>query len=738
MIASYARVVPENSYDRAYDYAVPEALRGQVHLGSKVRMPLRRTETTGIVVELLTETEFDKVRAIVSVVGERPVIPGPLFALARWISDYYCAPLAAALRCVLPEPVRQEVGSLMRLWVEPRAGVDDLTVVAQLGRARKQLDAWHHLREKGGGWFSELCGDFNRAVWQALNDRGFVTIAAANQERDPFKMLPRILHDPHDLNPEQAAALAAIREERAAEKPKPILLHGVTGSGKTEVYLQAIGEVLDAGKSALMIVPEIALTPQVIDRFRARFLGRKIRVAVLHSGLSRGERYDQWQQIRDGRARIAIGARSAVFAPLEDLGLVVVDEEHETSYKQEENPYYHGRDVAVMRGHLERVPVLLGSASPSLESFYNAQQGKYRLARLSARVADRPMPTVHVIDLRGKGKEKETAPRLLSPRLREAVALRLERGEQVLLYLNRRGHSTSLQCPECGHVEMCPHCSVALTYHRSGQRLRCHLCDHAGGVPTKCPECASPDYRYGGQGTQKIEEAVAEEFPKARMLRMDSDSMRGKDAHHRALAAFAAREIDILVGTQMIAKGLDFPGVTCVGVINVDGALQIPDFRSGERVFQQLMQVAGRAGRGGVGGEVFIQTRTPFHPAIQYARRHDYDGFAEQELEFRKALEYPPYLRAVMVRWRGKSEEKTRFVAEQVGKKIAEGLAKIAEVGEVAPAAITRIDNHHRFNLLVRTARIIEVGKVLRALLLDPAWPEEVQMTVDVDPLMLG
>lgn len=740
MIASYARVVPENSYDRAYDYAVPEALRARVHLGSKVRMPLRRTETTGIVIELLEKTEFDKVRAIVSVVGDKPVIPGPLFALARWISDYYCAPLAMALRCVLPEPVRQEIGSLMRLWVEPRAGVDDLTVVAQLGRARKQLDAWHHLREKGGGWLSELCGDFNRAVWQALNDRGFVTIAAANQERDPFKALPRILHDPHDLNPEQAAALAAIREERAAEKPKPILLHGVTGSGKTEVYLQAIGEVLDAGKSALMIVPEIALTPQVIDRFRARFLGRKIRVAVLHSGLSRGERYDQWQQLREGRARIAIGARSAVFAPMEDLGLVVVDEEHETSYKQEENPYYHGRDVAVMRGHLEKVPVLLGSASPSLESFHNSQQGKYRLARLSARVADRPMPTVHVVDLRGKtqGDGKETVPRLLSPRLREAVALRLERGEQALLYLNRRGHSTSLQCPECGHVEMCPHCSVALTYHRSGQRLRCHLCDHAGSVPTKCPECASPDYRYGGQGTQKIEEAVAEEFPNARMLRMDSDSMRGKDAHHRALAAFAAREIDILVGTQMIAKGLDFPGVTCVGVINVDGALQIPDFRSGERVFQQLMQVAGRAGRGGVGGEVFIQTRTPFHPAIQYARRHDYDGFAEQELEFRKALQYPPYLRAVMVRWRGKSEEKTRFVAEQVGKKIAGELARIAEVAEVAPAAITRIDNHHRFNLLVRTARIIDAGRVLRALLLDPAWPEEVQMTVDVDPLMLG
>jgi len=285
---------------------------------------------------------------------------------------------------------------------------------------------------------------------------------------------------------------------------------------------------------------------------------------------------------------------------------------------------------------------------------------------------------------------------------------------------------------------MCPHCSVALTYHRSDQKLRCHLCDTTLPVPTRCPACTAPGYQYGGQGTQKIEEAVAKEFPKARMLRMDSDSMRGKDAHHRALSAFAAGEIDILVGTQMIAKGLDFPGVTCVGVINVDGALQIPDFRAGERVFQQLMQVAGRAGRGGTGGEVFIQTRNPFHPAIQYVRQHDYDGFVEQEMEFRKALNYPPYLRAILVRWRGKSEEKTRFVAEQVGRQIKDGLGTGAEVGEVATAAIPRIDGHFRFNLLIRTARVIDAGRVLRVLLLDPAWPEEVHMTVDVDPLSLS
>jgi primosomal protein N' (replication factor Y) len=734
--APYVRVVPENSYDRAYDYAVPDALRGRIGLGTRVRMPLRRSETTGIVIELMAKCEFEKVRALADVVGEKPIVPPALFPLARWVGDYYCAPLALALRCVLPEPVRREAGALMRLWVEPRPGLDDLEVAAAIGRAKKQLQAWQLLRERGGGWLSELCGVHGRAVWQGLQDRGFVTIGQAGRERDPFHAKPLITHDPHDLNPEQSAALAAVREESAAAQPRPILLHGVTGSGKTEVYLRAIAEVLDAGKNALLIVPEIALTPQVIDRFRARFLGRRIRVAVIHSRLSRGERYDQWQQARDGRARIVIGARSAVFAPVENLGLVVVDEEHEGSYKQEEAPYYHARDVAVMRGHLEKIPVLLGSASPSLESFHNAARGKYRLARLAARVADRPMPVVHVVDLRGK--RDEGGPRLISPPLREAVIARLEKGEQVLLYLNRRGHSTSLQCPDCGHVEMCPHCSVALTYHRSDQKLRCHLCDTTFPVPTRCPACTAPGYQYGGQGTQKIEETVAKEFPKARMLRMDSDSMRGKDAHHRALSAFAAGEIDILVGTQMIAKGLDFPGVTCVGVINVDGALQIPDFRAGERVFQQLMQVAGRAGRGGTGGEVFIQTRNPFHPAIQYVRQHDYDGFVEQEMEFRKALNYPPYLRAILVRWRGKSEEKTRFVAEEVGRQIKKGLGATAEVGEVAAAAIPRIDGHFRFNLLIRTARVIDAGRVLRALLIDPAWPEEVHMTVDVDPLSLS
>lgn len=425
----YARIVPEDEYDRAYDYAVPETLRAAVVPGMKVRIPLRRSETTGIVIESMKESGFDRLRSIISLVGKEPVVPPSLFALARWLADYYCAPLALALRCVLPEPVRKETSALTRLWVAPREGVTEEEAVRVLGKAKRQLEAWRYLREQEGGWLAELmAAGFGRAVWQGLHDRSLAVIAPAARERDPLADLPIQPHPPHDLNAAQQAALAAVEEERAhpPEKRRPILLHGVTGSGKTEVYLRAIASVLDAGKSALLIVPEIALTPQVIDRFRARFFGRPVGVAALHSRLSRGERRDQWERIRSGRARIVIGARSAVFAPLENVGLIVVDEEHEPSYKQEEAPYYHGRDLAVLRGHLEGAAVILGSATPSLESFHNAQTGKYRLVKLASRAADRPMPTVHVVDLR-QARRQEGAP-AAAPLLSPACGRRSPRG----------------------------------------------------------------------------------------------------------------------------------------------------------------------------------------------------------------------------------------------------------------------------------------------------------------------
>jgi primosomal protein N' (replication factor Y) len=514
-----------------------------------------------------------------------------------------------------------------------------------------------------------------------------------------------------------------------------VLLHGVTGSGKTEVYLQAIAEVLALGKSALVLVPEIALTPQTVEHFRARFIGQKVGVAVLHSHLSSGERHDQWQHIRSGRARIVIGARSAVFAPLDDLGIIVVDEEHEHSYKQEESPHYHARDVAVMRGHLERVTVVLGSATPSLESYHHAKEGKYRLVELLQRVEEGQMPVTHVLDIRSK--KKGEPPVLVAPRLIEAIQARLDRSEQAIIFLNRRGYSSSLQCPQCGYVEMCPNCSVALTFHRRAEKLRCHLCDFSSAVPHACPQCGFAPCKYSGSGTEKVEHALVEAFPKARIERMDSDNMKGKDAYARTLGDFAEGKIDILVGTQMIAKGLHFPRVTCVGVINADLALQIPDFRASERVFQLLMQVSGRSGRGQVRGEVFVQTRVPFHPAIQFARHHDYTGFVEQELAFRCSLHYPPYERFVLVTARGRSEEKTLFVIENLAKEMERLDLPETEITGPAPAPIARIEERYRFQVFLRTRRIMAVTPRLRPLFMDRAWPDDIRVTLDVDPVDL-
>jgi primosomal protein N' (replication factor Y) (superfamily II helicase) len=735
-MARIARVVPEVSLDRAFDYSIPEELDAQVTFGAKVRVPFKSRELVGYVVEFPEQPFTGALKPILEVLSERSFLPASLIQLAQWMASYYCAPLTVALMSVLPKAVRKaDAAFKQRLWVEAlTTSLSEETALA-LKKARAQLAAWDHLQKNGPGWLADLTEISGAAAWRGLAERNLISIEARTQDRDPFLNSPVAESIPHGLNSEQRAAMKTIEEEIAAEKPRVVLLHGVTGSGKTEVYLQAIAQVLALGKSALVLVPEIALTPQTVEHFRARFIGRKVGVAVLHSHLSSGERHDQWQQIRAGRARIVIGARSAVFAPLDNLGIVVVDEEHEHSYKQEESPHYHARDVAVMRGHLERVTVVLGSATPSLESYHHARAGKYRLAELLQRVEEGQMPVTHVLDIRST-KKGET-PVLVAPRLIEAIQARLDRHEQTIIFLNRRGYSSSLQCPQCGHVEMCPNCSVALTFHRRAEKLRCHLCDHSSVVPHACPECGYAPYKYSGSGTEKVEHALVDAFPKARIERMDSDNMRGKDAYAKTLGAFAEGRIDILVGTQMIAKGLHFPRVTCVGVINADLALQIPDFRASERVFQLLMQVSGRSGRGQVRGEVFVQTRVPFHPAIQFARHHDYTGFVDQELDFRRSLHYPPYERFVLITARGRNEPKTLFVLENLAKEIERLRLPNTEVTGPAPAPIARIEERYRFQVFLRTQRIMAVTPRLRPLFMDRAWPDDIRITVDVDPVDL-
>ncbi len=518
------------------------------------------------------------------------------------------------------------------------------------------------------------------------------------------------------------------------------LLNGVTGSGKTEVYLQAIARALELGKGAIVLVPEISLTPQTVERFKARFSSgpQQTLVAVLHSHLSAGERHDEWHKIRQGRARIVIGARSAIFAPAEPLGLVIVDEEHEHSYKQEEAPRYHARDVAVVRGQREGAVVVLGSATPSLESFYNVERGKYAVLDLPLRADDKRMPVVRVQDMRTECRKDKGVP-IFSTRLKEAIRDRLENGEQTILFLNRRGFATSMQCPECGFVAECPNCSLSLTYHRREQALRCHICGHGARAPGECPECRSRAIRFHGLGTEKVEDVLGKLFPDAAIRRMDSDTLKRKEDYRRILGDFRRGKIDILVGTQMIAKGLHFPRVTLVGIVYADTGLHLADFRAGERTFQLLTQVAGRAGRGDVEGEVIVQSFTPFHPAIQFARRHDFAGFYDAEMEFRGQLKYPPYTRAAMLTLRGRNEEKVAFSAEHLKKAVeplAGGIADLVIAGP-APAPLLRAEAFYRYQIMLRTGQMSALSRGLAEVTAGLALPEEVTLTVDIDPVNL-
>jgi primosomal protein N' (replication factor Y) len=463
-------------------------------------------------------------------------------------------------------------------------------------------------------------------------------------------------------------------------------------------------------------------------------------VAVLHSHLSAGEKHDEWHKIRQGRARIVIGARSAIFAPVEPLGLIIVDEEHETSYKQGETPRYHARDVAVVRARMEGAVVALGSATPSLESYHNVKTGKYELIEMPTRADDKKMPIVRVVDMRQLARLEKATP-VLSPQLREAILQRIERKEQTILFLNRRGFATSMQCPQCGYVAQCPNCSVSLTYHRWEQKLRCHICGHLGAAPSVCPDakCRNPAIRYSGLGTEKVEHVLSKTFPQARLQRMDSDSLKRKDDYRRILGDFRIGKIDILVGTQMIAKGLHFPNVTLVGIIYADLGLHQPDFRAGERTFQLLTQVSGRAGRGDVEGEVFVQAFTPFAPAIQYARRHDFEGYYDQEIEFRAQLDYPPLSRIALLTLKGRNEEKVSFTAQHLKKELEEktGDFRGLVLAGPAPAPLARAETHYRYQIMLRTRQMTKLSRLLATVTAGAALPEDVTLTVDIDPVNL-
>ncbi|PZR74208.1 MAG: primosomal protein N', partial [Chthoniobacterales bacterium] len=588
MHTKFARVIIDRAIRRELDYAIPETLVERIGAGARVRVPFREKSALATVVALLEETSAKGIREIEAVVGQGATLSEPLLELARWIASYYCCPIETVMRSFLPQVIRRaEVGWKKQQFVQIAPDLATQTLDAIRRRAPRQAELLDQLlKNKEPVPAAEILRDLslNAGALHALAKRGLVKLSEAAVARDPHAGEQFLANPELVLNEEQTAAFAKILAAiNAPASARPILLHGVTGSGKTEIYLHAIRETLARGKSAIVLVPEISLTPQTVERFKSRFAETADIVAVLHSHLSEGERHDEWHKVHSGRARIVIGARSAVFAPLKNLGLLVVDEEHETSYKQEEAPRYHARDVAVVRAKIENCVVLLGSATPSLESYYNALTKKYELTALTQRVDNNQMPLIRVIDLR---QERRGERAILSEKLRTAISDRLAKREQTILFLNRRGFSTSLLCSNCGKARDCPNCSVALTFHRSMARLNCHLCGHTAAVPKKCPECGEAALIYAGFGTEKVEATVAHIFPEAVVKRMDADSMTRKEAYRDTLRAFRSGKIDILVGTQMIAKGLHFPNVTLVGIINADLALHLPDFRAGERTFQ--------------------------------------------------------------------------------------------------------------------------------------------------------
>lgn len=735
-----ARVIVDITLDREFDYAVPETLCATARIGSQVVVPFGKRTVTGYIVSFLASSGHPRLKSILRVVGDGPLITEPVVKLARWMADYYTCPLEQAVRTVLPGVIRNtsvkpRAQRVARLILTEEETVARRTALAR--RAPRQAAALDYLlREKQAALAAVTRHTrASSTALRAMASQGMIEIETIVSARDPFARHTVVPTAPLPLMPQQAAALEMIRHTVETRDPGVVLLFGVTGSGKTEVYLQALRDVLDRGQGAIVLVPEIALTPQTVERFRARFGDV---VAVLHSHLSDGERHDEWHRIRTGKARIAIGARSALFAPVHRLGLIVVDEEHEHSYKQEEAPRYHARDVAVVRGRMEGCAVVLGSATPALESIHNTRVGKYALAPMPARVDHRRMPFMRIVDMRAE-VEREGRLNVLSRDLCDAVRMRLDRQEQVILLLNRRGFATSLVCPKCGYVAECPECSVALTYHKQGHELRCHLCGYAAQVPGRCPAptCGDPAFRYGGLGTQRVEETVAKVFPRARIKRMDADTTTRKLAYEELLGAFRAGEIDILLGTQMIAKGLDFPNVTLVGVINADTALHFPDFRAGERTFQLLTQVAGRAGRGDVEGEVIVQTFTPFHPAIQAARRLDYEGFFDQEIEYRRELRYPPFAHLVVLTLRGREEAQVAEAGARYMEQVRPRLAGDVIAAGPIPAPIARIKGEYRYQCVFRAGRTRQVTGPLREILAGVKWPRGVRHALDVDPLSM-
>ena len=736
-----------------YTYEVPDDLAERVTRGCRVVVPVRGRKELGFVLGPGELAEGIKAKKIIGAPDEAPAIDEYLLKLCEWIADYYAEPLGMVLRTALPVALtgvaRPMPAQKTRRVAQIAASLPTLVEREKtFSRAKKQRELFELIESLGGSAPVELLLErmsFSPTVLKGLADRKLIAIRDDVVARDPFAQRGREKDSAHAPTTQQKFAIAQLRRGKPGEV---FLLHGITGSGKTLVYLELLKSLVESDKGAIVLVPEIALTPQTVNRFRAVFGDR---VAVLHSALSDGERYDAWLALKRGEKRIAVGARSAVFAPIQNLGAIVVDEEHESSYKQGESPRYHAREVAIVRAREQGAVVVLGSATPSLESWANAASGKYRLLSLPERVGGGKLPPVRVVDMRvPKGYEpprtqtsETVARRVISEELEQRLRDRVRKKEQSILLLNRRGYSSFVQCVQCGDVDSCPDCSISLTYHRAPERLVCHYCRHTEEPRQSCRRCGGKLLQQRGLGTQQVERILAERIPELRIARMDVDTTSGKWAHAEILDRVARAEVDVLLGTQMIAKGLDFPNVTLVGVVDADIGINLPDFRASERSFQLMSQVAGRAGRGPKGGEVIIQTRVPTHHAVVCAVEHDYERFVKQELASRGDPAYPPTVRIANFVFSGTREEETSKLAIDAADKLRAMLARKegSDVEIVGPSKcpVERIKNRWRWHFMAKSRNSAQLTAVCRfvAERLQVPSAGEMRVVVDRDPVSL-
>jgi primosomal protein N' (replication factor Y) len=792
---------------KTFHYLISEKIRESIQVGMRVLVPFKGRKVTGFVIDLLDQPPKgieEKLQEVEELLDEAPLIDPQMLRFYRWISDYYLYPLGEVIKTGLPpglqlkselilslaqdgadglargglEPVQEKVFreiercgkvSLKRMlkifpekvtrsqlyfWrrkglLNIHAGIEGKEVKPRVEKvvkyqgsepapptSRKEMEILKWIQEKGEVFYSELSKNFKSPSnpIKSLQAKGLISISHKEVCRHLSVQLELKPYPKPKLTPDQEAVLNEILKGIDSKRYSPFLVYGVTGSGKTEIYLRAIEEVLGKGREAIVLVPEISLTPQLLSRFKDRFGDN---FALLHSGLGRGERYDQWRRIWKGEVRIAMGARSAIFAPFKNVGVIIVDEEHDPSYKQEEKLKYHARDLATVRAKQDDATLLLGSATPSLESFYNAMRGKFHLLNLPERIEGKPLPRVEVVSMK---KEKG----LLSEKVKTALQKNIEDKKQSLLFLNRRGFANFILCPECGLTFKCPNCSVTLTYHLRDRTLQCHYCAYRIRAPGDCTQCGGHRLQGMGIGTERLEQEIKGLFPETKVGRMDRDTTSRKSSHLQILKKLESGDIDILIGTQMIVKGHDFPNVTFVGVISADTSLHFPDFRASERTFQLLTQVAGRAGRGEVFGEVIIQTFNPEHYSIQRAKDHDFVGFYHEEIQFRKALDYPPFSRLINFRVVGNSEKKTKAVAEDMGRigqsLLKKGFQKGIEILGPSTAPFAKMKGKFRWQMLAKGKShqlLHQFAKELALRLETHRKGKGVNLDIDVDPVFI-